>query len=59
MLNMIKKLGDFLVIVEYCRFDNLQNFLLAHRPAFIRQVDVLGSLITPNKGNQQWWFIEF
>lgn len=31
--------GELLVIVEYCRFGNLQNFLLRHRQHFINQID--------------------
>uniref|UniRef100_A0A6P7FZS9 Vascular endothelial growth factor receptor 1-like n=1 Tax=Diabrotica virgifera virgifera TaxID=50390 RepID=A0A6P7FZS9_DIAVI len=36
------KLGfskELLVIVEYCRFGNLQNYLLRHREHFINQID--------------------
>ena len=37
--------GDLLVIVEYCRFGNLQTFLLKNRKVFINLVDDLGNLI--------------
>ncbi|XP_050509274.1 vascular endothelial growth factor receptor 1-like [Diabrotica virgifera virgifera] len=35
--NVAKK--ELLVIVEYCRFGNLQNYLLRHREHFINQID--------------------
>lgn len=28
-----------MVIVEYCRYGNLQNFLLRHRGSYINQLD--------------------
>lgn len=31
--------GEVMVIVEYCRFGNLQKFLLKHRPYFVDQID--------------------
>lgn len=34
-----RHLGDFLVIVEYCRYDNLHNFIINHRHCFINQLD--------------------
>ncbi|XP_056648328.1 vascular endothelial growth factor receptor 1-like isoform X1 [Diorhabda sublineata] len=47
-LNVVNLLGactknvakrELLVIVEYCRFGNLQNYLLKHRYDFINQID--------------------
>nr|XP_029709171.1 vascular endothelial growth factor receptor 1 isoform X5 [Aedes albopictus] len=47
-LNVVNLLGavtkniakrELMVIVEYCRFGNVQNFLLKHRPYFIDQVN--------------------
>ncbi|XP_032782222.2 LOW QUALITY PROTEIN: mast/stem cell growth factor receptor Kit [Daphnia magna] len=38
------KKGDLLVIVEYCRFGNLQTYLIKHRNSFINQVDEFGNL---------------
>ncbi|XP_057377778.1 mast/stem cell growth factor receptor kita-like isoform X2 [Daphnia carinata] len=38
--------GDLLVIVEYCRFGNLQTYLIKHRNSFINQVDEFGNLKT-------------
>ncbi|XP_050509269.1 vascular endothelial growth factor receptor 1 isoform X2 [Diabrotica virgifera virgifera] len=47
-LNVVNLLGactknvakrELLVIVEYCRFGNLQNYLLRHREHFINQID--------------------
>ncbi|CAH1160263.1 unnamed protein product [Phaedon cochleariae] len=35
--NVVKK--ELLVIVEYCRYGNLQNYLLRHRDNFVHQVD--------------------
>lgn len=32
-------IGELLVIVEYCRFGNLQIYLLRHRDNYINQVD--------------------
>ncbi len=31
--------GDFLVIIEYCANGNMRSFLLAHRSAFINQLN--------------------
>lgn len=36
---LIYLLGELLVIVEYCRFGNLHNYLLRHRAEFINQID--------------------
>jgi FMS-like tyrosine kinase 1 len=30
--------GDVMVIVQYCRFGNIQDFLLKHRPNFVDQI---------------------
>lgn len=38
-------LGELLVIVEYCRFGSLQNYLIKHRNNFINQLDEFGNLI--------------
>ncbi|XP_053693410.1 vascular endothelial growth factor receptor 1 isoform X2 [Sabethes cyaneus] len=47
-LNVVNLLGavtkniakrELMVIVEYCRFGNVQNFLLKHRPYFIDQIN--------------------
>lgn len=34
--------GELLVIVEYCRYGNIQNYLIRHRSSFINQVDQRG-----------------
>nr|CAH0113532.1 unnamed protein product [Daphnia galeata] len=36
--------GELLVIVEYCRFGNLQAYLTHHRNQFINQLDEFGNL---------------
>ena len=38
--------GELLVIVEYCRFGNLQNHLMKNRNNFVNQVDELGNMET-------------
>ncbi|KAI9559363.1 hypothetical protein GHT06_016152 [Daphnia sinensis] len=38
--------GELLVIVEYCRFGNLQTYLVGHRADFVNQVDEFGNLLT-------------
>uniref|UniRef100_A0A0P5A089 receptor protein-tyrosine kinase n=1 Tax=Daphnia magna TaxID=35525 RepID=A0A0P5A089_9CRUS len=38
--------GDLLVILEYCRFGNLQTYLMKHRNSFVNQLDEFGSLKT-------------
>ncbi|XP_021702029.1 vascular endothelial growth factor receptor 1 isoform X3 [Aedes aegypti] len=61
-LNVVNLLGavtkniakrELMVIVEYCRFGNVQNFLLKHRPYFIDQVNTetgeIDSTIDTNK----------
>ncbi|CAH1956241.1 unnamed protein product [Acanthoscelides obtectus] len=35
--NVVKR--ELMVIVEYCRYGNLQNYLLRHRDNFINQID--------------------
>lgn len=37
-----------MVIVEYCRFGNLQNFLVKHRQYFIDQIDREKDVIDPS-----------
>lgn len=37
-----------MVIVEYCRFGNLQNFLVKHRDYFIDQIVREKDIIDPN-----------
>ncbi|KAI9559132.1 hypothetical protein GHT06_015921 [Daphnia sinensis] len=36
--------GELLVIVEYCRFGNLQSYLINHRNQFITQLDEFGNM---------------
>jgi 5-bromo-4-chloroindolyl phosphate hydrolysis protein len=42
-------LGELLVIVEYCRFGNLQTFLINHRTNFVNLVDKFGNLKTQDE----------
>jgi hypothetical protein len=38
--------GELFVIVEYCRYGNLQSYLINHRNNFVNQVDKLGNLLS-------------
>ncbi|XP_011871094.1 PREDICTED: vascular endothelial growth factor receptor 1 isoform X2 [Vollenhovia emeryi] len=58
-LNVVNLLGactkniskrELLVIVEYCRFGNLHNFLLRHRNDFINQIDPKTGKLDPTVG---------
>ncbi|XP_031828557.1 PDGF- and VEGF-receptor related isoform X2 [Nomia melanderi] len=58
-LNVVNLLGactkniskrELLVIVEYCRFGNLHNYLLRHRSDFINQIDPATGKFDPNIG---------
>lgn len=40
--------GEVMVIVEYCRFGNLQNFLVKHRQYFIDQIVRDKDIIDPS-----------
>ncbi|PSN38782.1 hypothetical protein C0J52_18676, partial [Blattella germanica] len=44
------KLVELLVIVEYCRFGNLHNYLLRHREEFVNQIDPKTGEIDPTIG---------
>lgn len=39
--------GELMVIVEYCRFGNVQNFLLRNRKCFINQINPINDRIDP------------
>ncbi|XP_058815149.1 vascular endothelial growth factor receptor 1 isoform X2 [Topomyia yanbarensis] len=64
-LNVVNLLGavtkniakrELMVIVEYCRFGNVQNFLLKHRPYFIDQINSDTGEIDPSiEKNQFRW----
>ena len=44
--------GELLVIVEYCRYGNVQNYLIPHRDRYINQVDADGQFnanLTPER----------
>ncbi|XP_017854588.1 vascular endothelial growth factor receptor 1 isoform X2 [Drosophila busckii] len=56
-LNVVNLLGavtknigkrELMVIVEYCRFGNVQNFLLRNRKCFINQINPLTDKIDPS-----------
>ncbi|XP_069682523.1 vascular endothelial growth factor receptor 1-like isoform X2 [Periplaneta americana] len=58
-LNVVNLLGastknlarmELLVIVEYCRFGNLHNYLLRHREDFVDQIDPKTGQIDPTLG---------
>lgn len=58
-LNVVNLLGactkglnkmELLVIVEYCRYGNLHNYLMKHRNKFIDQIDPVTGLIDPTRG---------
>ena len=52
MLNVLlltKFTGELLVIVEYCRFGNLQTYLINHRRNFINLVDEFGIIRPENE----------
>ncbi|CAK9796532.1 Vascular endothelial growth factor receptor 1 [Anthophora plagiata] len=58
-LNVVNLLGactkniskrELLVIVEYCRFGNLHNYLLRHRSDFINQIDPTTRKFDPSIG---------
>ena len=44
--------GDLLVIVEYCCYGNLQNYLIRNRNRFVNQVDDHGYM-NPSIGAEQ------
>ncbi|XP_055641478.1 vascular endothelial growth factor receptor 1 isoform X2 [Toxorhynchites rutilus septentrionalis] len=64
-LNVVNLLGavtkniakrELMVIVEYCRFGNVQNFLLKHRPYFIDQINSdTGEIDSTIDKNQLRW----
>lgn len=48
--------GEVMVIVEYCRFGNLQNFLVKHREYFVDQIVRDKDIIDPTimTRDQRW-----
>lgn len=48
--------GEVMVIVEYCRFGNVQNFLLKHRDQFVDQINPETDQIDPTilTQEQRW-----
>jgi hypothetical protein len=47
-LSCFLKIGELFIIVEYCRFGNLQTYLVNSRNNFINQVDEFGELKAKN-----------
>ena len=45
--------GEFLVIVEYCKFGNLQNYLIKNRNNFVNEVDKYGNMITTDNNEEE------
>ena len=37
-------IGELLIIFEYCRFGNLQNYLIKNRNNFLNQLDEFGNM---------------
>lgn len=48
LIYVVFSIGEVMVIVEYCRFGNLQNFLVKHRPYFIDQINREKDIIDPS-----------
>nr|CAH0113554.1 unnamed protein product [Daphnia galeata] len=44
--------GELLLIVEYCRFGNLQAYLINHRENFINLMDDFGNMKSDNEADQ-------
>ncbi|KAI9559290.1 hypothetical protein GHT06_016079 [Daphnia sinensis] len=44
--------GELLIIVEYCRFGNLQSYLVNHRSSFINLVDEFGNMRSNNEAEE-------
>lgn len=47
---LIYFVGELLVIVEFCKYGNLHNYLLRHRENFINQIDPVTETIDYNIG---------
>lgn len=45
---IVHSIGEVMVIVEYCRFGNLQNFLVKHRNYFVDQIVREKDIIDPS-----------
>ncbi|KAK4018027.1 hypothetical protein OUZ56_000097 [Daphnia magna] len=41
--------GELLLIIDYCRFGNLQSYLIKQRNKFLNQLDDFGNLNLPNE----------
>lgn len=48
LIGSFLKIGELLVIVEYCRYGNLQQYLLKRRNKFVNQVDPRTGIYDPN-----------
>jgi len=48
--------GDFLVLVEYCRFGNLRTFLRDHRDNYLNLLDAFGNWNQMQRRRQQHTF---
>lgn len=42
-------IGELLLIIDYCRFGNLQSYLIKQRNKFLNQLDDFGNLNLPNE----------
>lgn len=41
--------GELLVIIDYCRYGNLQSYLIKQRNTFVNQLDEVGNLQLTNE----------
>ena len=41
------------MIVEYCKFGNLQNYLIKNRNNFVNEVDKYGNMITTDNNEEE------
>lgn len=52
LIRNILFLGELFVIVEFCRYGNLQNYIYKHRENFIDQIDPATGIVDYNIGQE-------